>query len=74
MITSKLTSDNHAHCDVTALTVVTSLLHDDTKQLTCPDNIAKNSSSSSSNNDNNNNKRKTIGGPLGERVPYDSGQ
>ena len=41
MITSKLTSDNHAHCDVTALTVVTSLLHDDTKQLTCPDNIAK---------------------------------
>jgi len=73
MITSKLTSDNHAHCDVTALTVVTSLLHDDTKQLTCPDNIAKNSSSSS-NNDNNNNKRKTIGGPLGERVPYDSGQ
>jgi len=41
MITSKLTSDNHAHCDVTALIVVTSLLHDDTKQLTCPDNIAK---------------------------------
>jgi len=72
MITSKLTSDNHAHCDVTALTVVTSLLHDDTKQLTCPDNIAKNSSSN--NNDNNNKKRKTIGGPLGESVPYDSGQ